>query len=106
MANDERARKRRREDERAARKAVAERERLLARLPGGAASHPIEVDSASVVEVKARSTPCAQCGGELDLRGDRAASTARGVSRELDLVCRRCHAPRTLWFLVSPALSS
>jgi hypothetical protein len=51
-----------------------------------------------------RNKPCIQCAGDLELRGDRATSTARGVLREIALVCRCCHAPRTLWFrIVSPA---
>jgi hypothetical protein len=41
-----------------------------------------------------------RCGGDLELRGDRATSTARGVLREIAVACRRCHAPRTLWFRV------
>jgi len=88
------------------RKTVRETERAVARLPGGDADWPIEVASASVVEVRARGTACVQCGGTLDLRGDRASSTPRGVLRQVDLVCRRCHAPRSLWFLVAPPLPS
>lgn len=106
MTKTDRARKRRREEGRAASKAVRERERLAALLPGGAPGRPIEVGSASVVEVQARAIPCVQCAGELELRGDRASSTARGVLRELDLSCRRCHARRLLWFLVMPVLPS
>ena len=71
-------------------------------MPGGSPEQPIDVAAASVVEGKARATPCIQCGGDLELRGDRATSTARGVLRELALVCRRCHAPRTLWFRIAP----
>ena|SRR5215471_5417667 len=97
-----RPRKQRRERERAQRKAVRAVQRVAASVPGGAPTNPITVDSAAVVETRARRTPCLQCGGDLDLRGDRAASTARGVLRELDVVCRRCHAPRTLWFLIAP----
>jgi hypothetical protein len=54
------------------------------------------------VEVQARATHCVQCGGELDLRADRATSTARGVLRELALACRRCQTPRILWFRITP----
>jgi hypothetical protein len=75
-------------------------------LPGGSPERPIDVASASVVEGKARATPCIQCGGDLDLRGDRAASTARGVLREIALVCRQCHAPRVFWFRVAPPAAS
>ena len=97
-----RPRRKRREQERALRKQVRRTEALAGDLPGGSPDQPIEVTSASVVEGKARATPCVQCGGALDLRGDRATSTARGVLREIALVCRLCHAPRTLWFRITP----
>ncbi len=99
-----RARKARREQDRALRKAVSRVERAARGLPGGAADHPLDVVSAALVEPKARATPCLRCGGELELRHDRAASTPRGVLREIELACRLCHAPRTLWFRVAPAI--
>jgi hypothetical protein len=98
-----RPRKQRREQERALRRDVRRSEREAASIPGGAAEHPISVASAAVIELRARATPCVQCGGELELRGDCATSTTRGVLREIDAVCRRCHAPRRLWFLIVPA---
>jgi hypothetical protein len=101
-----RERKQRRERERALRKTVRQIEKLAVALPGGSADHPIDVTSASVVEVQARGTPCPQCAGELELLRERATSTARGVLRELELACRRCHAPRTLWFRVRVAAPS
>jgi hypothetical protein len=97
-----RPRRQRREQERALRKAVQKVERLARHLPGATPEAPIEIDAPSVAEIKARATPCPQCGGELEIRGDRADSTPRGVVRELALVCRLCHAPRTLWFRVTP----
>lgn len=101
-----RPRRQRREQERALRKQVRRIERLAGELPGGSPEQPIDVASASIVEGKARGTPCIQCGGDLELRGDRATSTARGVLREIALVCRRCHAPRSLWFRVVPPAAS
>ncbi|HXU05194.1 MAG TPA: hypothetical protein VN903_29745 [Polyangia bacterium] len=96
----DRPRRKRREQARALRKQVRRTEQLAGDLPGGSPDRPIDVASASVVEGKARGTPCIQCGGDLDVRGDRATSTARGVLREIAVVCRLCHAPRTLWFRV------
>jgi hypothetical protein len=95
-----RLRRQRRAQERELRKQVRLREGLAAQLPGGSAERPIDVASASIVEGKARAIPCIQCEGDLELRGERAVSTARGVLREIALACRRCHAPRTLWFRV------
>jgi hypothetical protein len=97
-----RQRRQRREEERALRKQVRLREELAAQLPGGSAERPLDVASASIVEGKARATPCIQCEGDLELRSDRALSTARGILREIGLACRRCHAPRTLWFRIVP----
>jgi hypothetical protein len=91
-----------RDQQRVLRKMVQRTETLAAKLAGGSPHLPIEVTSASVVEPKARSTPCVQCGGDLDLRNDSATSTGRGILREMTLVCRRCHAPRTLWFRIAP----
>jgi hypothetical protein len=101
-----RARKAKREQARQIRKQVARVEREAGALPGGAADMPIEVGSAAVVEIKSRATPCLRCGGQLELRRDQAASTARGVLRELQLDCRSCHAPRTLWFRIAPSVAN
>ena len=97
-----RRRAKQRELERAIRKQIDEVEALAARLPGNSPTHPINVASASVVETKALATPCIQCGGAFDLRADSATSTPRGVLREVALVCRRCHTPRTFWFRIPP----
>ena len=98
-----RPRRRRRELERSVRKEVRRVERLARQLPGGTADDPIEIDAPAIAEIKARATPCPQCGGELELRGERADSTPRGVLRELVLACRLCHARRSLWFRVRPS---
>ena len=102
MARPPRPRKKQREQERALRKQVRKVERIAGELPGGSPEQPIDVASASVVEGAARATACVQCGGDLELRGDRATSTPRGVLREVAVACRRCHAPRTLWFRIAP----
>lgn len=103
MSRDPRARRARREKERALRKEVRRVEELAGRLPGATPELPIDVAAASVVEVKARATRCPQCGGELQLTGDRAETTPRGVLREIALACRICRAPRTMWFRIAPA---
>ncbi len=99
MARPPRPRRLKREQQRALRKSVRQLERLAAELPGGSPERPIDVASASVVETKARATPCLQCQAlEMEIRADHATSTTRGVLRELAMVCRRCHAPRAVWF--------
>jgi hypothetical protein len=103
MPRPPRPRRQQREQQRALRKTVRQRERLAAALPGGSPDRPIDVASASVVESKARGVPCVQCqAAEMELRGDQATSTARGVLREVQMVCRKCHAPRTVWFRLTP----
>jgi hypothetical protein len=106
MAAPRRPRKERREQERALRKNVRATERLAKQLPGATPENPIDVASASVVEIQARATPCPQCGGTLDLRGERADSTPRGVLREIRAACRLCRAPRTLWFRIALAAAN
>ena len=102
MPRPPRPRRQQREQQRALRKSVRQLERLAAELPGGSPERPIDVASASVVETKARAIPCVQCDAiEMELRGDRATSTARGVLRELALVCRQCHVARAVWFRVA-----
>jgi hypothetical protein len=100
-----RFRSKKRELERELRKQVRLTEEVAGELPGGSAERPIDVGSASVVEGKVRATPCIQCGGDLEVRGDRATSTPRGILREIAVACRRCHVPRTLWFRVSPRVN-
>ena len=102
MSRAPRPRRLRRARDRALRKQVRPVEQLAAELPGASAELPIDVASASVVEEKARATPCVQCGGDLELGADRATSTTRGVLRQITLGCRRCHAPRTMWFRIVP----
>ena len=106
MPRPPRPRRAARERDRALRKEVRRAEQLAGELPGGSPDHPLEVASASVVDTKARATPCIQCGGELEPRGDRASSTARGVLRAITLACRRCQAPRTLWFRIAPTAAN
>jgi hypothetical protein len=101
MARPPRPRRQRREQQRELRATVRRIQRLADQLPGGAPEDAIEVGASSVVEIQARATPCLQCNGDLEIRRDSGASTPRGILRELELVCRRCHAPRTLWFRIS-----
>ena len=106
MARPKRSRTERRERERSLRKEVRERERLAAAALGGNRDRPIVVPSASVVESVARSTPCVQCGGQLELRDHAAPAEGQGKLRLCRLVCRLCHAPREIWFAIEAPLSN
>jgi len=74
---------------------VRDRERLAALSPGGTRERPIEVASASVVEVRVGALACPQCEGEYRIREH--ASVAAGI-RRVDVKCVICGTPRTLWF--------
>lgn len=95
MAAARRPRTARREGERAQKKLIADRERLWKLEPGGSAGRPITVESAAVIEPRATSMPCPQCGGRL-LFGDHRAPG--GGLRAVDVRCAQCHVIRTIWF--------
>jgi len=85
----------RREQERAARRLVRDREKLATLLPGGSEEHPIEVTSAAVVEVKIRGATCPQCEGTYRIREH--VSVRSGI-RRVDVTCQLCGTPRPVWF--------
>ena len=106
MARPKRSRTERREGERALRKEVKERERLAAAAPGGGRDRPIVVTTVSVIESLARSTPCVQCGGELELRDHAAPADEKGKLRVARMVCRLCHVRREIWFAIEAPLAN
>ena len=87
----------RRAQERAARELVRDREKLASLVAGGSAERPIEVASSAVIEGRVRATPCPQCEGELGVRDHRSAGAGM---RAVDVSCRICGTPRTLWFRI------
>lgn len=91
----QRPRTARREQERAAKKLVRDREKLAALVPGGSRERPIEVGSSAVIEPRVESTPCPQCEGRLQIREH--ASEGAGL-RRVDVICRTCGAPRSFWY--------
>ncbi|GAB4215462.1 MAG: hypothetical protein OHK0013_41070 [Sandaracinaceae bacterium] len=90
----------RREAERALQKLADARAKLARMQPGGDPARPIEVVSASVIESRAESLPCARCEGALRVHEHRVASGPCGTLREVELRCKRCGTPRVLWFRV------
>jgi len=88
------------------RRAVERIEKLGTQLPGGAPEQPLRVTSASVVEVRARSTRCLVCDGELELRAHVSEAEGPGDLRRVELACRACGRPRRLWFRVEPTLGN
>ena len=90
-----RPRTERRAQERAARRLVRDRERLFELSTGGSKERPIEVESAAVIEIRVESLPCPQCEGQFRTREH--VSAGSGL-RRVDVTCRQCSAPRSLWF--------
>lgn len=77
------------------------KERLASLARGGSPSHPIRVSSSHVIEPRCIAIPCAQCGGEY-----RVLEHTRPVPalRQVDVACRNCSTPRTLWFTIVPSI--
>jgi hypothetical protein len=90
-----RSRTERRVQERAARKLVRDREKLFELSIGGSSERPIPVESAAVIEIRVEAMPCPQCEGQFRIREH--VSEGSGL-RRVDVTCRQCSAPRSLWF--------
>jgi len=73
----------------------SDRELLAALSPGGSPERPIKVASASVVEVRTGALSCPLCGGSYRL--EEHVAPAAGL-RRVDVKCRHCSTPRSLWF--------
>jgi len=88
----------RREAERRADALGRDRERLFAASTGGSAAHPVLVESASVVEARARAVPCPRCEGEHAVVEHASINGPFGRLREAKLRCRRCASTRSMFF--------
>lgn len=101
-----RERSKRREVMRDLEKLAATREKLAALEPGGGPERPLEVSSASQVEVRATGLACLRCDGALRLVEHRSVVHPRaGALREVELSCRTCSARRLIWLRVGPLFS-
>ena len=88
----------RRAGDRAQEKLARDLDKLAALAPGGSPERPVEITSASEVEVQARSMPCPLCRGELRVE-EHAAETIAGVRlRIARVVCVACRSRRALYF--------
>ena len=76
-----------------------DRELLASLTPGGSRERPIRVTSASVVEVRTSALSCPLCGGSYRL--DEHVAPAAGL-RRVDVHCRQCSTPRSIWFRIVP----
>ena len=113
-----RPRAEKRERLRELRRATERIDRLSGDLPGGSPARAYTVQSSAVVDVRARAARCLHCDGDLEVRGESVPASGNdnaddiprahgpGYLRGVNLACRRCHAPRTIWFRISPSLPS
>lgn len=102
-----RARTERRVAERAHAKLVEARMKLASLEAGGAPERPIEVPSASVVEVHAAGLPCAACGARTRVEEHTVATgpTARSL-RVAHVRCTQCGTARDVYFRLGTTLAS
>lgn len=102
-----RSRTERREREREAVKLAKARLKLASLEAGGAPDRPIEVTSASTIEVHASSMPCASCG-------EHGVRVEEHVARTIDerrlriarLACPRCGVRRDVYYRIASSLPS
>lgn len=91
---------------RAADKRVRQRERLLSLEPGGSSERPIEIESPSVVELRAAALTCPRCEVSFRVDEHRAPSVDGMRLREARVTCPRCGQRRSVWFrLTGPSLN-
>lgn len=97
------SRRERREAQRAQQKIARQRERLFLLGPGGSHERPVDVGSASVIEVHAKATPCPACGGEHRIDSHDAETIDGAALRVVRAHCHQCGAKRAIYFrIVAP----
>lgn len=101
-----RPRTERREQARAQEKLARDREKLARLEAGGSPERPIVLESASQVEVHARSLRCTRCDGELRVDEHVARVVGGQRLRLARLSCPMCGARRDAWFRLEQRLPS
>jgi hypothetical protein len=96
------ARASRREQARALERLATQREKLARLEPGGAPERPVVVESASQVEVHARSLQCLRCDGSYRVDQHLAETLGGERLRVVRLVCLACGARRSVYFRIAP----
>ncbi len=93
----------RRAQARAAAKLATQRENLVRLETGGAPERPVVVESASQVEVRARSLQCVRCDGSYRVDEHLAETLGGERLRVAKLVCLACGARRSVYFRIAPS---
>ena len=102
MSKRRRTRTLRRAHTREAEKLLRDREKLALLEAGGTAEHPCELESASLVEPRAKSLSCLRCDSGTQIEAHTAEQQAGRLVRVVHLRCSRCGYRRTVFFHVRP----
>ena len=102
MTKRRRTRTLRRAQTREAEKLLRDRERLALLEAGGTAERPCELESASLVEPRAKSLACLRCDSGTHIETHTAEQCAGRLVRVVCLRCPRCGYRRTVYFHVRP----
>ncbi len=86
--------------DRAALRLANDKARLAALEPGGSAERPLEVPSASVVELRARDLGCVQCDGIPHVDSQKILRVDERLLRAVLMTCPRCGTRRAVWVRV------
>lgn len=85
---------------------LEDKQRLARLSPGGSIEQPIVIQAASQLPLRAESYLCLRCDGALRYVDDRVVERDGDLRRAANLTCKRCGAPRELWFqIVAPLLN-
>jgi hypothetical protein len=101
-----RARAERREAERRHAKLVEDAERIFRASRGGSPEYPIELGSASEVEVRATSMACPLCAGNLRVEEHTAQTLGTRRLRIVGARCAQCGVRRAIYFRLGSVLPS
>jgi hypothetical protein len=85
-------------------KLAGTREKLAAMEDGGTPEFPLEVESASLVELRAEALPCLRCESAMRCEEHTAESFEGESLRVVKLQCRSCGARREVYFRIRPKL--
>jgi hypothetical protein len=67
---------------------------------GGSPERPLDVSSASVLELRAEAEPCLRCGDVARCNEHTTHQGPNGLLRLLKLECRNCGTERSLYFRI------
>ena len=93
-----------RERERRQEKLFLAREKLASLEPGGSAERPLEVSSASVIELRAEADPCLRCGLPMRTEEHATAQAPSGLLRVVKVRCRACGTTRDFFLRILESL--